>query len=319
MASSGNSSTINTVPSSEAELASILDVMGAESECDTNDLEAILEEEGFEDDCLGIAEDDNRDLEIMPMPGKPVIAGGFHGVWGLDNLDHNMPQGDLCGVYGFRNHVKRGSSFFRGMWKTDDGEVTGYLVGKGINGRLHGIWYWPEKCVGGRIKGTYTPLVTDATKDSEMSFEGIWYRGGRQIGYMEGNWSPVEEIVTSKIFEGEWSRGGETPSDGIIKGVHGRIELEDGTSVPFFRGRWESNDGAYGRLAGLGLDGSFCGIWKGEFGFSRGYLEGTYKDKEFSGTWGHFGQEPSGRLWGTYGMGLNTPIPQEENQCIAAS
>lgn len=228
MASSGNSSTVvNTVPSSEAEMVSALEAIEAEAECDEPDLESILEQEGITtDDCTGLLEEEINDLKVLPRPWRLGIAGGFHGDWSLCTRDDNAPEGKLNGVYGYRNHCKCGTIVFRGMWKTDDGEVTGYLVGKGINGRLHGAWYWPEKGMGGRIKGTYTPVVRDATTDSEMSFEGEWYLRGKPIVSMEGNWSPAKDVITSKRFEGEYSRCEDTPSDGIIKGVHGRVELD---------------------------------------------------------------------------------------------
>jgi hypothetical protein len=95
--------------------------------------------------------------------------------------------------------------------------------------------------------------------------------------------------------------------DGKLAGTYGVAVFRDGTKIHYFRGKWNSKEGAQGMLGGLVVDRMFCGIWNSDNSLPRGYLKGIWERYRFKGVWGHFGQGIEGRLWGVY-----RPFPTPE-------
>jgi hypothetical protein len=77
------------------------------------------------------------------------------------------------------------------------------------------------------------------------------------------------------------------------------MKLADDTVIHLFRGGWRSDEGASGKLIGIGIRGRFYGVWNGEE--CSGYMMGRAREHRFRGVWGTFGEEPQGRLVGRYG------------------
>lgn len=286
---------------------------------------------------------DDKGIKLLEV----TLGGGFQGVWGTDNTEDADPAGSLVGIY---STVKRAEGrevdYFRGVWLTDDGTVFGYL--RGIwsdNGTFVGVWSNPEAGVGGPIEGTYSP--TDNDNVTSGGFEGTWEtRDGEQSGYLRGTWSPAVSLEREGRFGGRWINDDQVSAickgdrvfvkgkarvnagcvrAGRVWGGYGEINLADGTSIHYFRGKWHAaNDRAHGRLGGLAIDGQFYGVWSGHKNGCRagGYLTGDYSydsqlEKEpkgtFEGVWGRFGQENGGLLKGKFGpLGVSEPFEDQE-------
>jgi hypothetical protein len=290
---------------------------------------------------------EGKEIKLLEV----TLGGGFQGVWGTGNAEDADPMGSLVGIYG---KVKRASGqeagYFRGIWLTDNDTVFGYL--RGIcsdNGTFAGVWRNPETGVGGPVNGTYSPTNDDNVTAGE--FNGIWEtRDGEQSGYLRGTWSPAVSVEREGKFGGRWINGDQTLAlakgarisarrnakgdasgnlklnrAGRIWGCYGRIDLADGSSISYFRGKWHAaNNRAHGRLGGFAIDGKVYGMWGGQqkVGNAGGYLTGDYSydsqlEKEpkgtFEGTWGRFGQEHSGLLKGKFGpLGVSEPFEDQE-------
>jgi hypothetical protein len=238
------------------------------------------------------------------------------------------------------------ANYLTGIWLTDNGSVFGWLRGKcSDNGTFAGVWRDAETGVGGPVEGTYSPTNDDNVTAGE--FDGTWRtRDGEQGGYLRGTWSPAVSAEREGRFGGRWTNDGQASTAGKGHGVsaknkvkfnavsgqagrlwggYGKIDLADGTSIEYFRGKWHAaNNSAHGRLAGLAIDGKFYGVWGGHKKVCRagGYLTGDYSydsqlDKEpkgtFEGVWGRFGQEGSGQLKGKFGpLGVSVPFEDQE-------
>ena len=276
-----------------------------------------------------------------------TLGGGFQGVWDTDNAEDADPMGSLVGIYG---KAKRAGGqevgYFKGIWLTDNDTVFGYL--RGIcsdNGTFAGVWRNPETGVGGPVNGAYSPTNDDNVTAGE--FNGTWEtRDGEQSGYLRGTWSPAVSVEREGRFGGRWINDNQISAlckgarisakckakcdaecirAGRIWGCYGRIDLADGSSINYFRGKWHAtNNSAHGRLGGLAIDGKFYGIWGGHkkgCGVG-GYLNGDYSydeqlEKEpkgtFEGVWGRFGQEDNGQLKGKFGpMPVSQPFEDQE-------
>lgn len=266
---------------------------------DITDLEAMADElEGIEE----------FELEPAPLPGRDVsIDGGFRGVCGSDNKPDEEAAGLVAGIYGTVDEPDgTGYGFFGGVWRNHNGELGGYLQGRYANGYFWGTWRCLETGTGGFVGGTYTP-DPNAVNDLVNRFTGIWITGdGQHTGYLKGTWAPVVESHVGGKFAGMWkydpdASAVDVAADGKLRGTYRALHLADGTSMRYFKGRWNANEGARGRLAGLALDGSFYGLWKSNNGSAQGYLKGVWADHSFKGRWGHLGHEPEGVLWGRYG------------------
>jgi hypothetical protein len=288
-----------------------------------------------------------KDLKSLEV----TLGGGFQSVWGTDNMEDTDPVGSLVGIYG---KVKRAGGqevgYFKGIWLTDNDTVFGYL--RGIcsdNGTFTGVWRNPETGAGGPVNGTYSPTNDDNVTGGE--FNGTWEtRDGERSGYLRGTWSPAVSVEREGQFGGRWINGdrtsalskgarisarrsanGEAAGDlklnhaGRIWGCYGRIDLADGSSINYFRGKWHAaSNRAHGRLGGIAIDGKFYGMWGGQQkGWnSGGYLTGNYSydsqlEKEpkgtFEGVWGCFGQEDKGQLKGKFGpMPVSQPFEDQE-------
>jgi hypothetical protein len=283
-------------------------VTGAPPPLDIADIEALVGElEGVEE------------FEIMPepLPGRTAtIDGGFRGVWGRDNATNSEPPGVLGGLYGrVQEPDGSGSGYFGGIWKDKNGGPGGYLQGRYANGYFWGVWRCLETGARGILGGTYVP-APGATSDVPHRFSGIWItRDGQQTGYLKGTWSPAVQSQPAGRFAGQWTHDNDVTAaqvapDGRLSGTYHRLELADGSSIRYFKGRWSSNEGARGRLGGLVHDGGFYGLWNSRNSDAQGYLKGAWADHRFRGVWGYTGQEPGGRLWGRYGPYV-TPEPLE--------
>jgi hypothetical protein len=247
-------------------------------------------------------------------------------------------MGSLVGIYG---KVKRAggqeAGYFKGIWLTDNDTVFGYL--RGIcsgNGTFAGVWRNPETGASGPVNGMYSPTSGDNVTAGE--FNGTWEtRDGEQSGYLCGTWSSAVSVEREGRLGGRWINGDQTLAlaksarisarrnangaaagnlklnrAGRIWGCYGRIDLADGSSINYLRGKWHAaNNSAHGRLGGFAIDGKFYGMWGGQQKGCRagGYLTGGYSydgqlEKEpkgtFEGTWGRFGQEDSGQLKGKF-------------------
>jgi len=274
-----------------------------------------------------------------------TLGGGFQGEWGTDNTEDADPMGSLVGIYG---KVKRAggqeAGYFKGIWLTDNDTVFGYL--RGIcsgNGTFAGVWRNPETGASGPVNGMYSPTSGDNVTAGE--FNGTWEtRDGEQSGYLCGTWSSAVSVEREGRLGGRWINGDQTLAlaksarisarrnangaaagnlklnrAGRIWGCYGRINLADGSSISYFRGKWHAaNNRVHGRLGGLAIDGKFYGMWSGQQKGCRsgGYLAGDYSydsqlEKEpkgtFEGVWGRFGQEDNGQLKGKFGP---TPVSQ---------
>ena len=244
--------------------------------------------------------------EFEEAPGiKFTLEGGFRGVWGSDDATFPGPAGKLAGVYG-KVEKPDGTvfGFFRGMWIADNGVLGGYLKGVCVDGRFRGVWHCLETGMSGKVRGTY--LCNDVASVAEGHFAGGWTTNdGQRTGYLKGTWSPLVAVERQGSFGGWWTYNddlsiAEVAPDGKLSGIYGRIELADGSSMHYFRGRWYSNDGARGRLRGLAFDGRYYGSWNGSDVDARGYVKGVFADNLFNGRWGREGQRIEGRMWGRY-------------------
>ena len=260
-----------------------------------------------------------EDFELMPEPvdGRTAsIDGGFRGVWGADNDTVDRPPGVLGGIYGkVQKPDGTGYGYFGGLWKNRNGETGGYMQGRYANGYFWGVWRCMETGAGGILGGTYEP-GPDASNDVPRSFVGKWItKDGQQTGYLRGTWSPAVNSQPAGRFAGQWTHdnnvtASEVSPDGRLAGTHHILQLADGNSIHYFKGRWGSNAGAQGRLGGVVLGGEFYGIWNCRNSNAQGYLKGVWADHRFKGVWGHVGHDPQGRLWGRYGP-VVTPEPLE--------
>ena len=268
----------------------------------TSALESLMADLGDVQYCE-FEEEDNSEILSMLSQEKHKVSGGFNGVWGLSDGLLQEPLGDLCGLYFVNNATDNTVASFYGMWKTDEGVASGLLKGKCSDGRFDGYWYMPKHSVGGLIKGTCAPIISEASELSiARTFDGKWCtRSGKELGYLEGTWSPtVSSSIVGRI-QGEWGHGSERPADGTLRGIHGKIMLADRSTIAYFAGKWTSNNEiALGRIGGLAMDGKFYGIWGGQNG-GHGYLSGDYANHEFDGDWGYLGHGDTGKIWGKYG------------------
>jgi hypothetical protein len=254
------------------------------------------------------------DLMPAPLPGRSVsINGGFHGEWGKDSGAELEPPGAVAGIYGTVAEPD-GTTFgwFGGIWQGHNGEPTGYLQGRYADGYFWGTWHCLESGAGGPVGGTYGPAA-DAANDTVKYFVGQWATAdGQQTGYLKGTWSPLAQSQPGGRFAGQWSHdpaisAADVAADGSLRGRYRALDLADGTSMHFLKGGWRSNDGAHGRICGLALAGRVYGLWKSAEGDAHGYLQGSWADNAFRGSWGRAGHQPEGRLWGRYGP---SPTPQ---------
>ena len=270
---------------------------------DTSKVEAVLDE-------LGILE-----LMPVPLPRKVVsIDGGFQGVWGPDNETSATPSGVVAGVYGTVEQPDgTRSGFFTGLWFLKNNREGGYLAGRYGNGQFEGRWRCLETGVGGPVRGEYVP--SDDVADAVVHhFAGRWAtQDGQQTGYLKGTWAPLVLAQVKGRFAGEWTHSptvsaAEVAPDGRLWGTYGALTLADGSSISWFNGRADSNEGAQARLGGLVLRGSFYGLWKSANSNAHGYLKGAWASHRFKGVWGHAGHSAQGQLWGRYGP---FPTPEE--------
>ncbi|UCC59298.1 MAG: hypothetical protein JSW38_03705 [Dehalococcoidia bacterium] len=275
---------------------------------DISELESLVAEmEGIEE----------FELEPAPLPGRTVsIDGGFRGVWGSDNTPDVKATGVVAGIYGRVDEPDgTGYGFFGGVWSDRNGGLGGYLQGRYADGYFWGTWRCLETGEGGLVGGTYSP---DPGAASELvnRFRGIWVTSdGQHTGYLKGTWAPVAQSQPGGKFAGLWKynpdvSATDVAADGKLRGAYRVLQLVDGTTMHYFKGRWNAYEGARGRLAGLALDGRFYGLWKTNDGSAQGYLKGVWADNRFKGRWGHVGHDPEGVLWGRYGP-VVTPQPQE--------
>ncbi|OGO05203.1 MAG: hypothetical protein A2Y91_07385 [Chloroflexi bacterium RBG_13_54_8] len=298
LAGSPGSKAIEAVPGSSSGDAEVAELA---AELEVADAVADLEESG------------DKEIKLLEV----TLGGGFLGVWGTDNVQAAEPVGKLAGVYGT---VERADgtkfAFFRGIWISNDGSMFGYLKGRYADGQFKGTWGCPETGAGGSVEGTYTIAGIDNATAGD--FTGIWTtRDGQQKGYLKGTWSPVVSVKREGRFGGRWTCGTAATSSvvdsyGRLWGLYGSIDLADGSSIHYFRGKWDAaNDGPHGRLGGLIIDGRFYGLWASHNNLAGGYLKGVWAENLFKGVWGHFGSSAEGRLWGRYGP-LPVPSPVEE-------
>jgi hypothetical protein len=262
-----------------------------------------------------------KDLELVPVPvpGRSVsIDGGFSGIWVSENEVSAEPRGRVAGVYGrvkYSNGDELG--FFGGIWKDGNGRTSGYLRGKYGDGSFRGRWRCLETDVGGPVSGRYFPHPIDTDSEVRHYFYGEWKTEDGQLnGYFRGSWSPIELLQHQGRFAGQWAHNDETSAadvlaDGRLAGTYGLIQLRNGDSMHYFRGRWNSAEGAQGRLGGLIVGEGFCGLWNSSDRNALGYLKGIWGNNRFRGVWGHFGHGAEGRLWGRYGPTV-TLQPVEE-------
>ncbi|MFC1998506.1 hypothetical protein ACFLVR_02550 [Chloroflexota bacterium] len=249
-------------------------------------------------------------IEIIPVPededAKVKILGGFHGKWGVDEADEAL--GGLAGIYGSVTYKDgSGYGFLGGIWKIRGEKTVGYLIGKYADSAFWGIYrnYAGEN--GGMFGGTYAVGEEDVAAMVNR-FDGKWMSNdGERSGYIKGKWA--QKVGQKRIgrFGGKWyvnddeaEATTERPeADGRLGGHYGAIKLADDTVINLFRGKWNSADGAEGKLTGIGIRGHFYGIWNGEE--TSGYMMGKSSEHRFRGVWGTFGQEPQGKLAGRYG------------------
>lgn len=261
---------------------------------------------------------DELELVPVPVPGKEVnISGGFQGVWGTDISTEARP-GKVAGLYGRVEYGNDSSyGFFGGLWKNSNGRMAGYLKGRYRDGYFRGIWRCLETDMWGPVVGRYFPVPTATSSEVCHHFVGKWATiDGQLTGFLRGTWSPLAQVKPEGRFNGQWQYDNLTTAasiapDGRLAGTYGVAVFRDGTTINYFRGRWNSQEGAQGRLGGLVVDRIFCGIWNNDNILPQGYLKGTWGHHRFKGVWGHFGQGIDGRLWGTY-RPFPTPEPLEE-------
>ena len=298
------------------------DSRGTTSSLSSLGAEAMLIEANLE----ALEEIEIGDLIPMPCPRRPIrLQGGLHGVWGTDNATSVEPPGVLAGIYGTARTANGTTlGFFGGIWRNENGTLGGYLKGRYANGHFRGVWRCLETGVGGPVEGTYAPSVNatnNATDSVVHHFVGKWAtRDGQQSGYLRGTWAPLVQSQLQGRFAGLWVcdtniSAAEIAPDGRLFGIYGVIELADGSSIHYFRGKWRSHEGARGQLRSLALNGTFYGIWNSRNGNAHGYLKGVYGDHEFKGVWGRAGNAAEGRLWGRYGPSV-TPRPVEEQPLL---
>ena len=256
-------------------------------------------------------------LELLPvsLPGKPVsVDGGFQGVWGTDSGTEAKHPGVVAGIYGtVEGPDGTRSGFFAGIWQKSGCEAGGYLAGRYGDGNFSGGWRCLETGIGGSLRGEYAPSG-DPANDVVHYFSGRWAtEDGQQTGYLKGTWAPLVLSQIKGRFAGEWTHSptvsaAEVAPDGRLWGTYGALTLADGSSISWFNGRADSNEGAQARLGGLVLRGSFYGLWKSANSNAHGYLKGAWASHRFKGVWGHAGHSAQGQLWGRYGP---FPTPEE--------
>ena len=286
---------------------------------------------------------ESKEIKLLEV----TLGGGFQGEWGTDNAEQAVSTGSLVGIYG---KVKRAggkeANYLTGIWLTDNGSVFGWLRGKcSDNGTFTGVWRNAETGVGGPVEGTYSPTNDDNV--TAGGFNGTWEsKDGEQGGYLRGTWAPAISAEREGRFGGRWTNANqlsatgkgagvsakgkgkvnaESTGAGRLWGCYGKIDLADGTSIQYFRGKWHAaNNSAHGQLGGVAIDGKFYGVWGGHNRICRagGYLTGDYSydsqlDKEprgtFEGVWGRFGQEGSGQLKGKFGpLGVSVPFEDQK-------
>lgn len=255
-------------------------------------------------------------LELLPvsLAGKPVsVDGGFRGVWGTDSATEAICPGVVAGVYGtVEGSDGTRSGFFAGLWQKNGRQAGGYLAGRYGDGNFSGSWRCLETGIGGPVRGEYAPSG-DPANDVVRRFSGRWAtEDGQQTGYLKGTWAPLVLSQVKGRFGGEWAHGptvsaAEVAPDGRLWGTYGALTFADGSSISWFNGKADSNEGAQARLAGLVLPGKFYGLWMGANSNAHGYLKGVWAGHRFKGVWGHAGHSAQGQLWGRYG-----PFPTPE-------
>jgi hypothetical protein len=284
-----------------------------------SDGEEVLPQDIDEISSEELKELDELELVPVPVPGKEVsINGGFQGVWGTDISTEARP-GKVAGLYGkvaYEND--RSYGFFGGLWKDSNGRMAGYLKGRYRDGRFYGIWRCLETDMWGPVVGRYYPVPTTDSSEVCHHFVGRWATiDGQLTGFLRGTWAPLAQVKPEGKFNGQWIYDNDTTAatvapDGKLSGSYGVAVFKDGTTIHYFRGRWTSQDGARGRLGGLVVDRTFCGIWNSDNHIPQGYLKGIWGHYRFKGVWGQFGQGTEGRLWGKY-RPFPTLEPVEEN------
>jgi hypothetical protein len=280
-------------------------------------------QDGSDTEVSELEELEELELVPVPIPGRSVsIDGGFSGIWVKENEVSVEPQGRVVGVYGRVNYANGDElGFFGGIWRDGSGRTTGYLKGKYDDGSFRGKWLCLENGVGGPVSGRCFPTPDTTDSDLRHYFYGEWETEDGQLeGYLRGTWSPIAVLEPRGRFSGQWTHDDQTAAaellpDGRLSGAYGLVQLQDGTSMHYFRGRWNSAEGAQGRLGGLIASEGFCGLWNSSDSSARGYLKGVWGHNRFRGVWGYFGQGAEGRLWGQYGS-IITPEPVAERATV---